>query len=163
MTVKLNIVLDHKDDVFREVCIDSNSTLEDLHRIVVSSFQLNPEEMAAFYLTNEEWEQGEEIPLIAMDPNSREMQNISIHDIFQNTEKLLYINDFFILWRFMIELEHIDEIKTIDEPEVVLSFGSLPKQAPIVQFVSDEEESDEYDPYDDTLDEFNEFENYDEY
>ena len=163
MTIKLNIILDHKDDVFREICIDSNNSLEDLHRIIVSSFQLNPEEMAAFYLTNEEWEQGEEIPLIAMDSNSREMQNISINDIFQNTEKLLYVNDFFILWRFMIELEQIDELKEMDEAEVVLSFGNLPKNAPIVQFVSDEDDLSDNDPYGDTLDEFNEFENYDEY
>ena len=163
MTIKLNIILDHKDDVFREICIDSNNSLEDLHRIIVSSFQLNPEEMAAFYLTNEEWEQGEEIPLIAMDSNSREMQNISINDIFQNTEKLLYVNDFFILWRFMIELEQIDELKKMDEAEVVLSFGNLPKNAPIVQFVSDEDDLSDNDPYGDTLDEFNEFENYDEY
>ena len=164
MTVKLNIVLDHKDDIFREICIDSNNTLEDLHQIIVSSFQLKTEEMAAFYLTNEEREQGEEIPLIAMDPKSREMQNISIHDIFQNTEKLLYVNDFLILWRFMIELDNIDELKKIDEPEITLSFGTLPKEAPTVQFISDEDEqSDEEDPYGDTLDEFNEFENYDEY
>ena len=163
MTIKLNIIVDHKDDVFREICIDSNNSLEDLHRIIVSSFQLNPEEMAAFYLTNEEWEQGEEIPLIAMDSNSREMQNISINDIFQNTEKLLYVNDFFILWRFMIELEQIDELKEMDEAEVVLSFGNLPKNAPIVQFVSDEDDLSDNDPYGDTLDEFNEFENYDEY
>ena len=69
--------------------------------------------MAAFYLTNEEWEQGEEIPLIAMEPSSREMQNISVNDIFQNTEKLLYVNDFLTLWRFMIEVEEIDEIKKL--------------------------------------------------
>ena len=35
---------------------------------------------------------GEEIPLIAMEPNSREMQTLVAH-IFQNTEKLLYVND----------------------------------------------------------------------
>ena len=120
MTVKLNVVLDHNDDVFREIIINTENTLEDLHKAIVSAFALKPEEMAAFYLTNEEWEQGEEIPLIAMEPNSREMQNISVNDIFQNTEKLLYVNDFLTLWRFMIEVEEIDEIKEVEiaeEPE----------------------------------------------
>ena len=137
MTVKLNIVLDHNDDVFREIRINTDNTLEDLHKVIVSSFGLKPEEMAAFYLTNEEWEQGEEIPLIAMEPSSREMQNISVNDIFQNTEKLLYVNDFLILWRFMIEVEEIDELKEVEEAEVVLSFGNMPEEAPMVQFISD--------------------------
>ncbi len=164
MTVKLNIVLDHNDDVFREIRINTDNTLEDLHKVIVSTFGLKPEEMAAFYLTNEEWEQGEEIPLIAMEPSSREMQNISVNDIFQNTEKLLYVNDFLILWRFMIEVEEIDELKEVEEAEVVLSFGNMPEEAPMVQFISDEDNlTEEEDIFGDALDEFNEFENYEGY
>jgi hypothetical protein len=164
MTVKLNIVLDNNDDVFREIRINTDNTLEDLHKVIVSSFGLKPEEMAAFYLTNEEWEQGEEIPLIAMEPSSREMQNISVNDIFQNTEKLLYVNDFLILWRFMIEVEEIDELKEVEEAEVVLSFGNMPEEAPMVQFISDEDNlTEEEDIFGDALDEFNEFENYEGY
>ena len=164
MTVKLNVVLDHNEDVFREIIINTENTLEDLHKAIVSAFELNPEEMAAFYLTNEEWEEGEEIPLIAMEPISREMQNISVNDIFQNTEKLLYINDFLTLWRFMIEVEEIDESKEVEEAEVILSFGKMPKEAPTVQFISDEESwSEDEDVYGDTLNEFNEFENYEDY
>ena len=164
MTVKLNIVLDHNDDVFREIRINTDNTLEDLHKVIVSSFGLKPEEMAAFYLTNEEWEQGEEIPLIAMELSSREMQNISVNDIFQNTEKLLYVNDFLILWRFMIEVEEIDELKEVEEAEVVLSFGNMPEEAPMVQFISDEDNlTEEEDIFGDALDEFNEFENYEGY
>jgi hypothetical protein len=64
----------------------------------------------------------------------------------------------------MIELEEIDELKELEKPEVVLSFGNMPKEAPSVQFISDEDKLSENDDiYDDTLDEFNEFENYDEY
>lgn len=164
MIIKLNVVLDHNDDVFREILINTENTLEDLHKAIVSSFVLKPEEMAAFYLTNEEWEQGEEIPLIAMEPNSREMQNISVNDVFQNTEKLLYINDFLTLWRFMIEIEEIDETKEVEEAEVVLSFGKMPKEAPTVQFITDEDNwSEDEDVYGDTLNEFNEFENYEDY
>ena len=164
MTIKLNVVLDHNNDVFREILINTENTLEDLHKVIVSAFALKPGEMAAFYLTNEDWEQGEEIPLIAMQPNSREMQNISVNDIFQNTEKLLYVNDFLTLWRFMIEVEEIDEIKEVEEAEVLLSFGKMPDEAPSIQFISDEESwSEDEDIYGDTLDEFNEFENYEDY
>ena len=92
------------------------------------------------------------------------MQNVSVNDVFQNTEKLLYINDFLTLWRFMIEVEEIDESKEVEEAEVILSFGKMPKEAPTVQFISDEESwSEDEDVYGDTLNEFNEFENYEDY
>ena len=88
----------------------------------------------------------------------------SVNDIFQNTEKLLYVNDFLTLWRFMIEVEEIDEIKEVKEVEVLLSFGKMPDEAPTVQFVSDQlNYSDNEDVYEDTQDEFNDFENYEDY
>ena len=35
-----------------------------------------------------------------------------------------------------IEIEEIDETKEVEEAEVVLSFGKMPKEAPTVQFIS---------------------------
>jgi len=70
------------------------------------------------------------------------------------------------LWRFMIEVEEIDELKEVEEAEVVLSFGNMPEEAPMVQFISDEDnltEEEEEDIFGDALDEFNEFENYEGY
>jgi hypothetical protein len=70
MIVKLSVILDHQSDVFREVKLDSSSSLLELHDFIVQVFELKKDEMAAFYLTNDDWEQNEEIPLIAMDANS---------------------------------------------------------------------------------------------
>ena len=157
--------MDHQSDVFREVKISSSSTLEELHHLIVQIFELQKDEMAAFYLTNEDWEQSEEIPLIAMDANSMEMNKLSINEIFSNHDKLLYVNDFLIMWRFMIEAVEKDENNTIDSPEVFLSFGKMPEDAPQVQFVSEEDPynlDDEFFDEEDE-DEFNEFESYDEY
>jgi len=165
MIIKLSIILDHQSDVFREVKISSSSTLEELHHLIVQIFELQKDEMAAFYLTNEDWEQSEEIPLIAMDANSMEMNKLSINEIFSNHDKLLYVNDFLIMWRFMIEAVEKDENNTIDSPEVFLSFGKMPEDAPQVQFVSEEDPynlDDEFFDEEDE-DEFNEFESYDEY
>ena len=157
--------MDHQSDVFREVKISSSSTLEELHHFIVQIFELQKDEMAAFYLTNEDWEQSEEIPLIAMDANSMEMNKLSINEIFSNHDKLLYVNDFLIMWRFMIEAVEKDENNTINSPEVFLSFGKMPEDAPQVQFVSEEDPynlDDEFFDEEDE-DEFNEFESYDEY
>ena len=47
MTVKLNVVLDHNDDVFREI-LSTQKISEDFHKVIVSAFALKPKEMAAF-------------------------------------------------------------------------------------------------------------------
>ncbi|MBL6656988.1 MAG: hypothetical protein ISP73_00095 [Flavobacteriales bacterium] len=165
MIVKLSIILDHQSDVFREVKVDSSSSLQELHDFIVQVFELKTDEMAAFYLTNEDWEQNEEIPLIAMDANSSmEMGKLSISDIFAGHDRLLYVNDFLVMWRFMIEVVEKDESKTIDKAELFLSFGKMPEETPQVQFVSEKDPySSEEDIFYEEHDEFNEFESYDDY
>lgn len=163
MIAHLRIILDHNNDIFRDIHINSNDTLEQLHHAIVSAFKLNEEEMAAFYLSNQEWEQGEEIPLISMQEGSHEMKDITIAAIFNNEDsRLLYVQDFLTMWRFMIEVEDFLETSTKEElPATTLSFGEMPTEAPKVQFVSEEQKK--HDPYGDVLDDFNEFEQFDEF
>ena len=163
MIAHLRIILDHNNDVFRDIHINTEDNLEQLHHAIVRAFTLKPEEMAAFYLSNEEWEQGEEIPLLSMLESSHEMKDITISGIFnKENSRLLYIQDFLTMWRFMIELENLLERSTQKElPATVLSFGKMPSEAPKVQFVSEEQKED--DPYGDVLDDFNDFEQFDEF
>ncbi|MEC8610878.1 MAG: hypothetical protein VXY06_03890, partial [Bacteroidota bacterium] len=76
MTIKLSIVLDHKIDIFREINICSDSTLFTLHKYIVEIFNLEKNEMAAFYHTDDDWEQGQEIPLVSMRNNEKEMKDL---------------------------------------------------------------------------------------
>ncbi len=163
MVAHLRIILDHNNDIFRDIHISTEDTLEKLHHAIVSTFTLKPEEMAAFYLSNEEWDQGEEIPLLSMQEGSHEMKDIAISAIFNNEDsRLLYIQDFLTMWRFMIEVEELLEISTQKElPATVLSFGEMPSEGPNVQFVSEEQK--EQDTYSDVLDNFNDFEQFDEF
>ena len=162
MTVHLRIILDHTNDIFRDILISSEDTLEQLHHAIVSAFKLNAEEMAAFYLTNEEWEQGEEISLLSMQEGSHEMKDITISAIFNKEDsRLLYIQDFLTMWRFMIEVEELLEKSTQKKlPATVLSFGEMPGEAPNLQFVSEEQK--EHNPLGDELEDLNEFEQFDE-
>lgn len=162
MIAHLRIILDHNNDIFRDIEIHCDDTLEQLHHAILSAFELSSEEMAAFYLSNSEWEQGEEIPLISMQEGTHEMGDMTVGTIFNTEEsRLLYIQDFLLMWRFMIEVEELKETTPNDLPNTLLSFGEMPKEAPKVQFVSEEEKED--DPYGDVLDEFNEFESFDEF
>jgi hypothetical protein len=159
----LRIVLDHQEDIFRDIEISGEDNLEDLHKAIVSAFGLSQDEMAAFYLSNEEWEQGEEIPLISMKDGEMEMRDISLHSILREEDsKLLYIQDFLLMWRFMISVEDFPEKSSKEElPCTLLSFGEMPEKAPSIQFVSEKESND--DPYGDIMDEFDDFEEYNEF
>lgn len=164
MTIKLSIVLDHKIDIFREINICSNSTLLTLHKYIVEIFNLEKNEMAAFYHTDDDWEQGQEIPLVSMRNNEKEMKDLFLCDIFTTKQRLLYINNFLLMWRFMIDVIEVDEKNIIKQPMTVLSFGTLPEESPNIQFITDIDNfSEDDDLYDDGFDEFNEFENYEGY
>ena len=165
MILHLRIILDHKKDVFRDIQLDASKSLEHLHQTIIAAFDLQKGEMASFFLSNKNWDQEDEIPLLSMQEGSSEMKDISIKDVLKNTEsKLLYVQDFLTLWRFMIEVEDIlGQDSRSDLPKTVLSFGYMPKEAPNVQFVSEVETKDDDDPTADIFDEFNEFEQFDEF
>ena len=81
--IKFSIVLDHKQDVFREIEIDENDSLMLFHQIIVHSFQLSEGEMAAFYFIDDDWSQEDEIPLVSMDDSITEMSQIKVKDVFK--------------------------------------------------------------------------------
>ena len=62
------VILDYKQaDIFRDIEISSEATFEDLHNSIVQAFALDSGEMASFYKSDEQWTQGEEISLFAVD------------------------------------------------------------------------------------------------
>ena len=65
MIYRLRVILDNdtEDDIFRDIELDKNCNLEDFHNTITQSFGFEGNEMASFYLSDEEWNQGEEISL----------------------------------------------------------------------------------------------------
>ena len=63
---KVRVILDTKNDVIRTLVVNEVKSLEDLHFDIAKSFGFNGQEMASFYRTDEDWNQGEEIPLFDM-------------------------------------------------------------------------------------------------
>jgi hypothetical protein len=64
--VKLRVILDAEADVFRDVEIGLDAPLLALHEAILGAFGWAGDEMASFYRSNESWERGAEIPLLAM-------------------------------------------------------------------------------------------------
>ena len=64
MIYRFRVILDTKEDILRDIEIEATASLEDFHYAIAQAFGFGGQEMASFYRTNENWDQGEEIPLI---------------------------------------------------------------------------------------------------
>ncbi|WP_456424267.1 IS1096 element passenger TnpR family protein [Lutibacter sp.] len=166
MGYRIRIILDVKKDVIRDLIVDKTINLEELHFTIAKAFGFKGQEMASFYQTNTNWEQGEEIPLFDMSENGNSiaMDSFLVSDLLKNVgDKLIYVYDFMAMWTFFVELSEIIETSEEGLPKIALSFGNVPDEAPEKEFKS-EKISDDLDAFDDgndleNIDDFD-FENY---
>lgn len=167
MIYKIRVVLDVKEDVIRTIAIDSSNTLEDLHKIISNVFGFNGQQMASFYRSDDDWSQGEEIPLMNMDdsPGALSMATTTIkQNIEDKGEKLIYVYDFLEMWTFFVELIEVIETSEDKLPKLILTIGDVPEKSPEKEFKSDKKGGSEEGDYglDDEFDNFSEFENLDD-
>ncbi|MGB0891217.1 MAG: IS1096 element passenger TnpR family protein [Flavobacteriaceae bacterium] len=158
---KVRVILDTKEDVIRTVLVNNAINLETLHFTIAKAFGFDGQEMASFYRTDDEWNQGEEIPLFNMAEAGMgiSMATEILHQSLpEENHKLIYVYDFLHMWTFYVEVVEITNEKIIDS-KVVLSVGEIPNEAPEKEFKAEdpekELEDDEFDPFDDF--DFNEY------
>ncbi len=166
MLYKLRVFLEtNGEDVYRDIEIQDNASLEDLHNVIVNSFDFDGTEMASFYLTDEELNQGMEIPLFNIDesqPANNMMSNTLVKDVLsEERPNLLYVYDFLNMWRFLVGLmETGEEAPGIEYPQVAYAQGIRPEDPPEIDFNNTED--DENDIFKDDENPFGEFYGYDE-
>jgi hypothetical protein len=155
MIYRIRVILDVKEDVLRDIEIDEAATLEDLHLAVTQAFGFLGNEMASFYSTNDEWEQGDEMPLESMDVEQPNYSETLLNNVFSvDVHKLLYIYDFLNLWTFFIELMEVGElIVGTNYPNLIHAEGEVPEEAPDKSFESETPFKEE--GFEDNLDEEN--------
>ena len=160
---KVRVILDTKEDVIRTLLVDSTINLEKLHLTIAKSFGFKGQEMASFYRTDEEWIQGEEIPLFNMEEIGEgiSMQTCTLNTTLpKENDKLIYVYDFLKMWTFYVEVIEISSEEKPGLPLIILTVGEIPAEAPEKEFVSEDPEGtddidDEYGHYDDY--DFNEY------
>lgn len=155
MIYRFRIILDTKEDVFRDLEIAQNATLEDFNNAITQSFGFDGMEMASFYLSNDAWEQGEEISQFDVSEGMdsvRLMSETLVEDVVSESKtKLLYVYDFLNMWRFMIELAEIAQPEDgILYPNLMFVQGQVPDEAPEISFEAEKNDLD--DPYDEDMD-----------
>lgn len=151
MIFKYRIVLDTLDDVIRDIEIRDDATLEDLHNAISQAFGFDGTEMASFYKSDEEWNQGEEFLLFDMSEGEQSlnmMNETALDTVFSRSEtKMIYVYDFFSMWTFYVELADIAEpVDGQDYPNLMFAQGQLPDSPPDKQF-----EAEKLDDFDDEL------------
>jgi hypothetical protein len=63
MVYKFRVILDAEEDIFRDIAILADDTLEDLHNAIFNSFGFD---VASFYTCDETWNQEDEISLLTL-------------------------------------------------------------------------------------------------
>ena len=156
MKSTIQVHLEYKEDVIRDIEIDSKSSLEKLHQAIVIAFELDKNELASFYITNDEFELLEEIPLLSLEDKENSMPGMSkiILSSILNEEgsQLLYVYDFMKMWRFLITLTKINEDE-ITNVKCIKTIGVMPKDAPEINFKAEKK----FDPFGKAFDDFDEF------
>lgn len=158
MIYKFRAILDAEEDVFRDIAIDENDTLEDLHNTIVNSFGFDGMEVASFYICDDTWNQEDEIPMFDagdVPGENRIMSDYQLSDILdaENT-KIIYVYDFINMWTFLVELAAIEEpVAGASYPELMFSHGEMPAEAMEKNFESDFDEPEKYNEFDDDFDE----------
>lgn len=156
MIYRFRIILDSKEDILRDIEIEADASLEDFHYAIAQAFGFGGSEMASFYTTNENWEQGEELPLLDMGEETTSMASRPVESFFSaDNHHLIYVYDFLALWTFYVELMEVGEKSSGTlYPNLIFAQGEVPEEAPEKQFSVEtddfdlEEEEDDFDDYD---------------
>lgn len=172
--LKFRVLLDSSDknEIFRDIVINENDHFESLYRAILDAYHFSHDQLASFYLSNENWDRGHEIALFDMafgeDPDqiSPGVMSTSVlcDHMLESDQKIILVHDFIRMWIFLIELiEVVDE--TPEHPRLVLSVGNAPAETSKTGeeelfFETEEDDSDDdddefgFDDFEDSYDEY---------
>ncbi len=168
---KIRVLLDDKEVIYRDILVVASDSLESLHYAILDAFDLSNSEPASFYISNNQWEKLEEIPIVAFDETQqRQMSETAISDVLQeHNDKLIYIYDFLNEWYFFIELVDILPYnQTAAYPLLIDTFGESPdeqkRNRAVLETGTGNRSTSSNDLFgDDIFDDFDDFENFENY
>lgn len=133
MVYRFTFVSDEDDAFTRIIDIESDATFLQLHEALQKCTGYKNDQMASFFLCNDEWEKGQEVTLIEMDSSS-EFDNLVMEDtkleelLSDEKQKIYYMFDMLFDRGFYGELSEIITGKSLSEPMCIQSEGKAPRQ-----------------------------------
>ena len=177
---KFRILIEEEseDNIFRDIEIRSTQNFEEFHQIILTSFGFDNSQMASFYVSDDNWNKGQEIALFDMNIGEEGELVLTMSETNINSQvncvgqHLIYTYDFLNMWNFYIELIEISvKEKEISYPHITHVQGKAPSQNSrnnelshdeIANELMDAEENVTDDDLfsDDMFEDFDDFENY---
>ena len=135
--LKFRVLLDSdkKEEIFRDILIADTDNFESFYTAILKAFDFKGDQMASFYVSNDNWDKGHEISLMDMsyDDDSIDslpavMKSAVIKDFLEDSDqKFILVYDFMRMWIFLAELIGFDRNEP-ETPEVLLSIGKAPTE-----------------------------------
>lgn len=141
--LKIRVILDtDKSDIFRDIVVTPSENLSHLADVIVAAFEVAPGEMSSFYLSDDEWNQGDEIPMMDMGFSKEptlDMQKVLIENsLGRPHQRMLFVYDFIKMWTFFVEtIEETAIAEGMETPYISLAVGDNPEDAPEKNFEGD--------------------------
>lgn len=168
--LKFRILLDSdkNQEVFRDIFIDADASFEVFYQTILKSFNFTGQEMASFYVSNEDWDKGHEISWLDMSYDEKDdtdqlptvMAKAKLSEFIEEPDqKFILVYDFLRMWIFLIELIGYEK-ESPAEPAIILAIGEAPLEdsKAVSEDLFEGEEMDEDDEFgfDDMEDGFDE-------
>lgn len=135
--LKFRVLLDSEQnqEIFRDIVIDKDATFETFYNTIIQSFSFAGDQMASFYVSNDDWDKGHEISWMDMtygeDEEVEAPSVMSKAKLFEHIEeadqKFILVYDFLRMWIFLIELIGYEK-ESPESPLVALSVGMAPPE-----------------------------------
>ena len=122
----LRVIADTEDTVLKEIRIKGSASMMALHEHIYTHFGLQPGEMASFYYSNANWDQGDELPMFAMNENMPSMEARTVEEFFKASTNGLYVYNFLDMNIFYLEVVKTEEEEGFEKFVVLSSVGELP-------------------------------------
>jgi len=132
--IRLRVIVDIEEDVFRDIVIGRTAPLEDLHRGILAAFDFAEGEMASFFQSDEDWGRGREIPLMDMGTDDAgnpfpSMRTTPLEEMASlANDRMVYVYDFLRMWCFYVEIIGLEEGESPEYPLLAQEFGTAPDQ-----------------------------------
>lgn len=135
--LKFRVLLDTDttEEIFRDILISSEADFETFYNAIMSAFGFNGDQMASFYVSNDNWDKGHELSLLdmsydddAIDEPASVMKQAKIQDFLEEPDqRYILVYDFMRMWIFLIELIAYEKENPV-EPTMILAVGTAPQE-----------------------------------
>ncbi len=133
--LKFRIYLEEDDAVYRDIVIKHTQNFQELHFMILKSYEFDSKHKATFFRSNDNWQRGREISFERYDkPYVVEpllMADVAIGSEIRDTnQKFVYEYDFEKHWIFLVELINVskEESSKTTYPSITRTEGIGPQQ-----------------------------------